>query len=692
MTGVATVFIGLGSNLGDSGRIIAQALDELDRLPKTAVAAASHLYRCAPWGVTDQPDFVNAAAMLSTELSPAELLQALLAIERAHGRDRAAELRWGPRVLDLDVLLYDDRVIDEPGLTVPHSRMHQRAFVLAPLLEIAPQAQIPGIGPARDCLDKLDVRDAVRLPAGAGRSFIPRRERNRPQPTGNRSMPMSHQDIEQLAAHAQRTQLRPLSALIANDPARAHDFALRVGPLYANFARQLYDREALDALFALAERADTATAMRRLLDGEEVNATERRAALHTALRSDLSTADTARRAHAQALEARTRMAGMVRGLADSHITDIVSVGIGGSDLGPRLVVDALAQSDARFRVHFISNVDGAAAQRTLSRLDPANTAAVLISKTFGTQETLLNGALVREWLGNDTRLYAVSANTARAEAFGVAGERVLPMWDWVGGRYSLWSAVGFPIALGIGWEHYESLLAGAARMDAHVLQAPARQNLPLWHALTAVWNRNALHAATQAVLPYDERLRLLPSYLQQLVMESLGKSVRLDGQSLPMHSVPVWWGGAGTDAQHSFFQALHQGTQAAPADFIGVVVPDHPHADNHAALLANLLAQTEAFANGQASDDPHRQYPGNRPSTLLLLDALTAESLGMLIALYEHSVYLQSVLWGINAFDQFGVELGKQLAGVLLPALHGQSEADDAVSRELIRVIRQSGG
>jgi glucose-6-phosphate isomerase len=236
---------------------------------------------------------------------------------------------------------------------------------------------------------------------------------------------------------------------------------------------------------------------------------------------------------------------------------------------------------------------------------------------------------------------------------------------------------------------FEQLLAGAHALDAHAAAAPARENLAVWHALTAVWNRNGMGAAAQAVLPYDERLRLLPNYLQQLVMESLGKSTRLDGGALALDTVPVWWGGAGTDTQHSFFQALHQGTQVVPADFIGTVRVDHPHHDNHAALLANLLAQTEALANGQAHDDAHRAYAGGRPSTLLLLDRLDPHALGMLIALYEHSVYLQSVLWGINAFDQFGVELGKQVANTLLPALRGEAEAEDAVTRALLAEINR---
>lgn len=497
-----------------------------------------------------------------------------------------------------------------------------------------------------------------------------------------------------LGTHAERLAASTLSKLISDDPQRATDFALRVGPLYASFARQRYDRPALDALFAIAEDVDLSAAMQRLIDGESVNLTEGRAALHTALRGETSQTSIARDAHAQALVARARMRAMIEALATADVTDIISVGIGGSDLGPRLMVDALAlpgvraSEKARPRVHFISNVDGNAAQRALAGLDPARTAAIVISKSFSTEETLLNGGIVRAWLGDDSRLFAVSSNLERVTAFGIPPERSLPMWDWVGGRYSLWSAVGFPIALALGMDRFEQLLAGAAAMDLHAASAPLRENLAAWHALTAVWNRNALHAATQAVLPYDERLKLLPNYLQQLVMESLGKSVRLDGLPVDMDTVPVWWGGAGTDTQHSFFQTLHQGTQVIPADFIGVLQADHAHAENHQMLLANLLAQAETLANGQTSDDPHRHYPGDRPSTMLLLDALTPESLGMLVALYEHSVYLQSVLWGINAFDQFGVELGKQVASRLLPALNGDVDADDAVTRELMREFK----
>lgn len=502
-------------------------------------------------------------------------------------------------------------------------------------------------------------------------------------------MPAEHR-FEQLQAQAARLAGTELKSMLLADPARAADFALRVGPLYANFARQRYDRAALAELDALAASASLDSAFRRLFDGEVVNTTEGRAALHTALRGNLSPAAVAREAFATAGEVRQRMGKLVAGLEASGVTDIVSIGIGGSDLGPRLVVDALRDPlPSRLRVHFISNVDGAAAQRTLAPLDPAKTAAILISKTFGTQETLLNGAILRDWLGGSERLYAVSANPQRAAAaFDIAAERVLPMWDWVGGRYSLWSAVGLPIALAIGFDRFEGLLAGAAEMDAHALNAPLPQNLPVRHALTAVWNRNALGYAAQGVMTYDQRLALLPAYLQQLVMESLGKSVKLDGSPVDGDTVPVWWGGAGTDVQHSFFQALHQGTGIVPLDFVGTVRNDDPYAENHLALMSNLLAQSEAMANGQRSDDPHRNYPGGRPSTMILLDSLTPQSLGALIAMYEHSVFAQSVLWGINAFDQFGVELGKQLANGLLPALKGEGEVSDPVTKALLAELR----
>ncbi|KAA2285563.1 glucose-6-phosphate isomerase [Arenimonas fontis] len=497
------------------------------------------------------------------------------------------------------------------------------------------------------------------------------------------------QHWNEIRRHAERLRGQALKTLTAVQ-GRTRAMSLAVGPVHACFARQHIDGEAWSMLLAMAAEAGLGDALRSLFDGEVVNPSESRPALHMALRAGAGRGPAAAAATALATQAGERMAALHGALADSPVTDIVHVGIGGSDLGPRLVVDALREFDAgRFRIHFLSNVDGSAAGRLLPRLDPARTAGILVSKSFATRETLLNGAILRDWLGGSERLYAVSANTAGARDFGIAPERVLPMWDWVGGRYSLWSAVGFSIRLALGEGGFTRLLAGAADMDRHVRETPVQRNLAAWHGLTAVWNRNALGFPTLAVLPYDQRLALLPAYLQQLVMESLGKSVRTDGAAVPVATSPVIWGGTGTDVQHSFFQALHQGTEIVPAEFVGVARPMHPYADSHRALLANLLAQAEALANGADPGEAHRRHPGGRPSTLLLLDALTPESLGALLALHEHSVYVQACLWGINAFDQWGVELGKRIAGELESPLAGEGEAQDPVTRDLVAEIRR---
>lgn len=497
--------------------------------------------------------------------------------------------------------------------------------------------------------------------------------------------------LDALAPHAVRLSEANLAELIRGDPARAQDFALRVGPLYLSQARQRQDAAAREALFALGRKADFPAALRALFDGEMVNVSEARPALHTALRSDLGRSPIAEEARRAALDAAQRMEVVAGALEQaSQITDVVNIGIGGSDLGPRLVVDALRhQSTGRFRLHFIANVDGAAAQALLPTLDPKRSAAVLVSKSFATQETLLNGAILRDWMGGSERLYAVSANVDKAEAFGVAPERVLPMFDWVGGRYSLWSAVGLLPRLALGKAGFAALLAGAAAMDAHVLEAPVERNLAAWQALSWVFNRDALGYDSLAVVPYDQRLALLPEFLQQLVMESLGKSVDSTGQRVRRPTVPVLWGGVGSSVQHSFFQALHQGTDTVPMEFIGVRQPDHPHLANHHALLANLLAQAEALANGQTHEDPQRAYAGGRPSSMILLDRLDADSLGRLLALYEHAVYLTARVWGINAFDQFGVELGKRIADGLLAAISDASVAvEDPVTRALLGELR----
>jgi len=494
-----------------------------------------------------------------------------------------------------------------------------------------------------------------------------------------------------LQQHGQRLQQGSLQTLLQQArPDRGQHLAYRVGPLYVNFARQYYDRAALETLAQLAQAYDLAGGFQRLLNGDIVNHTENRAALHTALRSDVGTSAAAQAARQQALAVQQQMQQLIHGLENSTITDVVSVGIGGSDLGPKLVADALRPIDGgRFRVHFVSNVDAIAIQRTLAGLNPATTAGIIISKTFSTQETLLNGRILHDWLGSAERLYAVSANPQRAaEVFAIDPIRILPMWDWVGGRYSLWSAVGFAAALAIGFDGFQQLLEGAALMDQHVAAAPLAQNLPVQLGLTSIWNRNALGYATQAVIAYDQRLALLPAYLQQLVMESLGKQTQNSGTAVTTDTVPVWWGGTGTDVQHSFFQALHQGTQRIPIDFIASISSAHPYIENHQALLANMLAQSETLTQGSINTDLHRHYPGGHPNTVILLDALTPQALGALLAMYEHAVYVQSLLWNINAFDQFGVELGKKLANQLLPVLqHKPVDAPNPITWELIKHI-----
>ena len=483
----------------------------------------------------------------------------------------------------------------------------------------------------------------------------------------------------------------PLQQMLAGDPKRATDFSLRVGPVYANFSRQRFDDKALGVLFGMARDAGVPAAFRAMFDGVHVNGSEGRPALHTALRSALGEGAIATAARADVAAALASMQALCGFMRASDVTDIVNVGIGGSDLGPRLAVDALRDfSDGRFRIHFLNNADAGNVHQLVGRLDRKRTAVVLVSKSFGTQETLLNGDILKAWLGDDERLFAVTANVPRAAAFGVPPARILPMWDWVGGRYSLWSSVGLVVALAIGFDNFRRLLAGAATMDEHVLQQPPESNLAVWHALATVWNRNGLGLDTQAVLPYDDRLSLLPAYLQQLVMESLGKSVRPDGSPAAVATVPVIWGGPGTSSQHSFFQALHQGTDTVPADFIGVARPAHPYRASHDALLSHLLAQGEAMANGAADADPQKAYPGNRPSTMFLLDELNPESLGALVAMYEHSVYVQSVLWGINAFDQWGVELGKKIATSLLPAVASDAglPVADPVTATLLAELR----
>lgn len=497
----------------------------------------------------------------------------------------------------------------------------------------------------------------------------------------------------------------PVTALL-DDPARNDALRIEAPGLLADFTRQRIDADVLRDLLALAEQQQLSTQIERLFRGDHVNTTEDRPALHSALRADAGegpaategpVADTLQRLLGLADELRR---GDRRGYTGRAFTDVVHIGIGGSHLGPELAVTALAGSaGGGLRCHFVANIDGAALTRTLAGVDPASTLFVVVSKSFSTLETRINAESARSWFLERTgsrealaqHFLAVSANVPAALQFGIAEPMVYPLWDWVGGRFSLWSAVGLPIALSAGPDAFRALLRGARDMDQHFRDTPLAGNAPVLMALAGIWNFNFLGAASLAVLPYDERLRLLPDYLQQLEMESNGKSVHLDGTPVGVHSMGIVWGGVGTNGQHAFHQLLHQGTRAFSADFIVARRPGHDLADHHRWLLANALAQSQAMMAGQDSDDAHRRVPGDKGSTTLILDTLTPYALGALLALYEHKVFCQGVVWDINSFDQWGVEVGKRLAVPIHEQLGGASALhQDATTRHLIERLRRA--
>jgi glucose-6-phosphate isomerase len=451
-----------------------------------------------------------------------------------------------------------------------------------------------------------------------------------------------------LAAHAEAARDETIAQLFADDPRRGAQFVARAPGLALDYSRQRIGALGLRLLEQLAAERGFDEWRRALFAGERINTTENRAARHAALRAGDAAPQEVKRTLARMRELAAQLAGVRR---------IVHLGTGGSDLGPRLVCDALTER-ANMEVRFAANVDPLDLARALAGAEPASTLVVAVSKTFTTQETLANARAAKAWLGGRGRLYAVTANEAAARAFGAA--EVLPMWDWVGGRYSLWSAVGFSALAVLGAETFDELLAGANDMDRHFQDAPLAQNLPALMALLGAWNVNFLGAATHCVLAYAHALRLLPAYLQQLEMESNGKGVDREGRAVPYATAPVVWGGEGTVSQHSFHQLLHQGTQVVPVDFI--VAGVSPELD------ANAEAQARALALG--TSDPalpaHRRHPGNRPSSTLRLEKLDARNLGRLLAACEHKAFTQGVIWNVNSFDQWGVELGKRLADGIL--------------------------
>ncbi len=527
------------------------------------------------------------------------------------------------------------------------------------------------------------------------------------------------------ALHAQ-TQDRRIIDLF-DQPGRAEAFSLRVGGLLFDYAKTGIDDDIRTALLALAEGAGVAARRDAMFEGARINETEGRAVLHTALRAGDEAVVTVdgedvmpevRDIHTRAMGfAEDVRAGRFTGQG-GRITDVVNIGIGGSDLGPAMATLALAPYHDGPRVHYVSNVDGAHVHDVLAGLNPETTLVIVASKTFTTIETMTNAETARDWMAAQVtdpgaQFAAVSTALDRTTAFGIAPERVFGFADWVGGRYSMWGPIGLALMIAVGAERFGAFLAGGRAMDDHFRATPLAENLPVMLALVGIWHNQICGHATRAVLPYDQRLSRLPAYLQQLEMESNGKRVGLDGSDLPRHSGPVVWGEPGTNGQHAFFQLIHQGTRLVPCEFLLAARGHEPElAHQHRLLAANCLAQSEALMRGRSLDEArtlmaaqglegaelerqarHRVFPGNRPSTTLLYGRLTPYVLGQIIALYEHRVFVEGVILGLNSFDQWGVELGKELAQALGPMLEGAaSDADkDGSTRQLLAFVRGAG-
>ena len=506
---------------------------------------------------------------------------------------------------------------------------------------------------------------------------------------------------------------QPMRLLFAEDPNRFQRFSASGASILLDYSKNRIDEEVMTALFDLARAAGVEERRSQMCEGEHINITENRAVMHMALRYqgdkpvDVDGQDVMPdvRNVLKSIENYTNAvrSGEIRGHGGEPFTDIVNIGIGGSDLGPVMVTLALAPcTRPDLRAHYVSNVDGAHIHDTLQGLDPKKTLFIVASKTFTTDETMTNAHSARAWLsaalGEEAvpnHFAAVSTNIEACAKFGIREDRIFGFWDWVGGRYSVWSAIGLPVALAIGYDNFAKFLAGADAMDRHFLETPLEKNLPVIMGLLGVWYRNAWGFSTHAVLPYDQRLSRFPAYLQQQDMESNGKSVTLNGKAVGWSTGPIVWGEPGTNGQHAFYQLIHQGTDVIPCDFLIAAQPQEQLPPHHDKLVANVLAQSEALMLGKTEDEvveelkaqglskdaikalaPHKVFPGNRPSNTLFYQKLTPEMLGSLVALYEHKVFVQGVIWNVNSYDQWGVELGKQLAKALLPKVQGQASGE----------------
>jgi glucose-6-phosphate isomerase len=524
-----------------------------------------------------------------------------------------------------------------------------------------------------------------------------------------------------LQQHAKQTKGTTMRELFAQDPERGKRFALEACGLYLDYSKNLVTDETMRLLEALPEACGLADAREAMFSGKKINLTENRAVLHTALRNRSNEPvfvdgkdvmpDVNAVLEKMAAFARAVRAGEWGGSAGKRIRNVVNIGIGGSDLGPAMACEALKPySDRNLRFRFVSNVDGTHMAEALRDSDPAETLFIVASKTFTTQETMANAHTAREWLagalGEDAvarHFVAVSTAADKVRAFGIAEENMFGFWDWVGGRYSLPSAIGLSLMISIGPENFFRMLDGYHAMDRHFREAPWNRNMPVILALLGIWYNDFHGAQTTALLPYDQYLSRFAAYFQQADMESNGKRVMRNGKPVAVQTGPIVWGEPGTNGQHAFYQLLHQGTRLVPCDFIGFKKSHNPLGEHHKLLMSNFFAQTEALAFGRTADEvralgvpeklvPHRVFPGSRPTNTILADQLTPETFGSLVALYEHKIFTQGILWDILSFDQWGVQLGKELAGKILPELRDSSLplAHDSSTNELIRRFREA--
>jgi len=534
---------------------------------------------------------------------------------------------------------------------------------------------------------------------------------------------------KQLIQCAERLKTKRIESLFDSSVNRAQQFSSKAGDIHFDYSKNLLDEETRSALLDLARECRLSEAVACMRAGEGINETEQRAVLHTALRIPAHEvpADSSARIRQQSIHqvlnqmqdfSERLRSGEWKGFTGKPITDVVNIGIGGSDLGPLMACEALSPYTGPIQLHFVSNIDGAHLSRTLATLNPETTFFLVASKTFTTQETMTNAQSARGWLlaaaldeAHVARHFAaLSTQSDLVEAFGIPESQMFVFWDWVGGRFSLWSAIGLSVCLAVGFDRFAQMLQGAYDVDRHFYEAPFEENVPLLMALVGIWNTNFLGFATEAVLPYDQCLSRFPAYLQQAVMESNGKYLNRMGAPVSYATSPVVWGEPGTNGQHAFYQLIHQGTQVVPCDFILPARSQYPLGDHHAKLASHCLAQSQALMRGksgsealreltEAGMDPeraqslaqYRTFPGNRPSNTMILPQLDPYHLGALVALYEHKIFAQGVIWNIFSFDQWGVELGKQLAAHILKDLQNGhvSERQDASTAELLRIFNQ---